>query len=93
MCVCVCTKYIPYHLAGVRLVAPWQVFSVYVVAHVCVCAQLERERERTIKRQSFSKSDTCVTSIWLKVEIILIFHTVAVDICKITLWGLWLSFE
>lgn len=60
---------------------------------VCVCAQLVRGRERTIKRQSFSKSDTCVTSIWLKVEIILIFHTVAVDICKITLWGLWLSFE
>lgn len=54
---------------------------------------MEIERERTIKRQSFSKSDTCVTSIWLKVEIILIFHTVAVDICKITLWGLWLSFE
>lgn len=26
-------------------------------------------------------------------EIILIFHTVDVDICKITLWGLLLSFE
>lgn len=26
-------------------------------------------------------------------ETILIFYTVAVDICKITLWGLLLSFE
>lgn len=41
-----------------------------------------------IKGQSYFLSDTCVASIWPKLEIILIFHTVTVDICKITLWGL-----
>lgn len=55
---------------------------------VCVC-----ERGKNEKRDSYFKSHTCVTSTWPRIEIILIFLTVDVDICKITLWGLLLSFE
>lgn len=78
---CISIKYFAYHLLSLSQ----QVFSTYTFSHT----HTEWE-ERTIKRQLFQ---ICVTSIWLKVEIILIFHTVAIDICKITLWGLWLPFE
>lgn len=40
-----------------------------------------------------AKSDSCVTSTCPSMEIILIFHALDVDICKITLWGLLLSFQ
>lgn len=50
-------------------------------------------RGKQSERQSYFKSDTCVTSTCPRMEIILIFHTMDVDICKITLWGLLLSFE
>lgn len=52
-----------------------------------------RKEKKKRKGESYFKSDTCVTSTCTGMEIILIFHTVDVDICKITLWGLLLSFE
>lgn len=41
----------------------------------------------------YFKSPTCLISTQPRMEIILMFHTLDVDICKITHWGLLLSFD
>lgn len=92
VCVCVYVQWILstslsvlcYLMHAIASLQPGQ----YCVS-MCVCVG-EREWE---KKQRYFKSDTCVTSTCPRMEIILIFHTLDVDICKITLWGLLLPFE
>lgn len=62
------------------------IFNGFQMNHV-----IERKRENCQRDINILRSVTFVTDIsfrFLKVEVILIFHAVAVDICNVSLWDI-----